>query len=131
MSLPSKLIINGKQLVAKLGYWPDFHDFEVMRVEMDRSGPTITIQIYCFHTLKETDNKGYFKKTNECAVTFRFNGISDIVLEDFNYQNCLACLTFEEVDGLLKTIFETTFGLHGYIVSKNLEIIRIEDYNGH
>lgn len=124
----SKLIINSNSLVNKFGYWPDFHDFEVLRVEMDRSGPFIILHIYAFHALKETDDRGYFKKTNECVISLCFQGISDVVLEDFNQQNVLSELTFEDTGGLLKTTISTSFGLCGYIVSKTVEVIKIETY---
>jgi len=130
MTLPSNLIINGNSLVDKFGYWPDFHDFEILRLKMDRSGPFIAMHIYGFRTLKEIDEKGYFKKTNECVITLRFNSISEVVLENFNQQNVLSELTFEERDGLLKTTISTSFGLCGYIMSKTVEVVKTEPYKG-
>jgi hypothetical protein len=128
--VPGNLIINDNSLVEKFGYWPDFHDFEILRLKMDRSGPFIAMHIYGFQALKETDEKGCFKKANECVITLRFNSISDVVLEDFNQQNVLSELTFQERDGLLKTIISTSFGLCGYIISETVEVVKIEPYQG-
>lgn len=126
--MPGNLIINDNFLVEKFGCWPDFHDFEILRLKMDRSGPFIVMHIYGFQALKETDEKGNFRKTNECVITLRFSGISDLVLEDFNQQNVISKLTFKENDGLLKTSISTSFGLCGYIVSETAEVVKIEPY---
>ena len=94
---------------------------------MDRNGPSVLMEIYGFSTLKETDEKGCFKRANECVITLQFNAISDILLEDHNQQNVISELKFEEQGGLLKTEISASFGLRGYIVSKNAEIVDIKD----
>jgi hypothetical protein len=126
MHIPKNLIINADSLTQWFGYWPDFHDFEIVRVEMDRSEPSITIQVYAFQTVKESDEKGYFKRAKECLVTLKFNAISEVALEGFNQQNVLSSLAFEEKDGYLKTKLSTVYGLSGFIISKNLQILGIE-----
>jgi hypothetical protein len=121
------LIIRKDILINKLGLWPDFHDFEIVRLEIDRKEPSVLMEIYGFQILKEVEKRGCYKRANECIITLKFNGITDIQLKGFNQQNVISSLEFTEESGLLKTEILTSFGLSGYIVSRNVEVIGIKD----
>jgi len=122
-----QLISGSNGIKEKFGYWPDFHDFEVLHLIMDRNGPDVLMEIYGFNTSQETDEKKCFKRINECIITLKFNIISDILLKDYNQQNVISELDFREQGGLLRTEISASFGLCGYIVSKNAEIVDIKD----
>jgi len=125
--LKDNLIIRKDILIKKLGLWPDFHDFEIVRLELDRKEPFMLMEVYGFQTLKEVDKKGYYKRVNECVITLKFNDVTDIQLKGFNQQNVISSLEFTEESSLLKTEILTSFGLSGYIISKNIEIIGVKD----
>ncbi|HOW43323.1 MAG TPA: Imm50 family immunity protein [Candidatus Omnitrophota bacterium] len=128
MLVPAERIINANLVTKKLGRWPDFHDFEVLHVDMDRSGPFITLDIYGFQVHKEIDAKGHFKLTNKCIITIRFNEVSDVLFEDFNHQNVLSGLTFADAGSEVKTTLGFCYGIGGYIVSKTVEVVKVEPY---
>ncbi|MEW6027308.1 MAG: Imm50 family immunity protein [Planctomycetota bacterium] len=121
----SKRIINSNLLIDWFGYWHDFHDFEVMHIDMNRKGPTIIMQVYGFKMLPEVDEKGYYKLTKHCVITIKFNEVSDLSLEEFNHQNVLASLSFNEEKDSIRTALWPCYGCHGFIVSRNVEVVNI------
>ncbi len=84
-----------EQLVRVFGYWPSFHDAEVLRFCLDRSGhegawgPTAECIVHVFEMTSEVSPEGYYILKNHSLVTFRFLEVVEIELFDFNHQNAL------------------------------------------
>jgi len=83
-------------LAAFFGYWPTFHDAEVLTIALDRySGCRVVI--HAFRMTSGVDSAGYYVLDKHAIVTFIIEGFpadsSGIVntgIEGFNYQNVLA-----------------------------------------
>lgn len=89
------------KLEVIFGGWPSFHDAEVMRVSLDRSGqagPRLDMVIHLFEMTNAVDAKGFFVSRHHTEVTLRFDGIAELKLRDFNRQNVLAGLEIAQVD---------------------------------
>lgn len=129
MSEISKRIVNSNLLIDWFGYWHDFHDFEVMHIDIDRKGPVIIMQLYGFKMLSEVNDKGHFKLTKHCVITLKFDKVSDLSLEEFNHQNVLSSLSFKEEGDSIRTELWPCYGCHGFIVSKNVEVQSINSIN--
>ena len=56
------------------------------------------------------DERGYYLTDKHCIVTFRFEEIEQLVIQDFNHQNALSGILFE-MDGTLRVTFEGIFGV--------------------
>ena len=92
-----KEIRGAEQVTAIFGYWPSFHDAEVLRVALSREpttadgpAPLLEMDIYTFDTDGTVTPEGYYRLTNEVVVSLRFHGVDAVKLEDFNRQNVLA-----------------------------------------
>jgi hypothetical protein len=88
------------KLEVIFGAWPSFHDAEVMRVSLDRSGPagpSLDVVIHLFEMTNEVDAKGFFVRRHHTEVTLRFDGIVELNLREFNRQNVLAGLEIAQV----------------------------------
>lgn len=88
------------KLEAIFGCWPAFHDAEVLRVILDRSGPagpTLDMVIHVFEMTKDVDANGFFMLRNHTEVTLRFDGVGELKLEAFNRQNVLAGLVISRL----------------------------------
>src|SRR5438067_11086704 len=70
-------------LVAWFGYWPSFHDAEVLSIHLNRSGES-SVAIQTWHRTNEVDDRGYFIATKHVLVTFMLEGIQSVQLNDFN-----------------------------------------------
>ena len=92
---------NSEALVSVFGYWPSFHDAEVLRVVLDRSGdegPTLEAVIHVFEMTNDVDWKGHFVLTHHTEVTLRFTEVALTRLQWFNQQNVLFELNVNELD---------------------------------
>lgn len=124
---PTKKIKNAHMVINFLRKWPSFHDAEVLKVELDRKGPSLDIKFYTFLMLKEVDERGYYKLDKECIIAIRFYSIEGLELVDFNEQNVISSLDFQQIEsGGIKVIIHPCYGLNGEFICKDIEIISVE-----
>ena len=119
-------IKDSAKLTSFFGEWPSFHDAEILKVEMERNQQTmLTLKIFAFKTnRKETDEKGYFKRTNKCVVTLRFHKITDVLLEGFNQQNVVADIVFQKRgEQRIAVLIEGIYGLYGKFLCESAEVV--------
>ncbi len=128
MSLPQEIVAQSNLLIDKFGYWPEFANFELLRLKLDHSGPLIVMHIYGFHAFKKTDEDGNPKKANESVITLRFSEVSDITLQGLGERNILSKITFVKIDNLVQTTIFAASGLNGKIISRAVGVVKIEPY---
>src|SRR5712672_526387 len=85
-------IPGASDLFAWFGFWPTFHDGEVLSVHLDRSGPS-RIRVHTRERINELDSRGYYVLRKHVIVMFILEDVSDSELDEFNHQNVIACLT--------------------------------------
>jgi len=93
------LIQGSEKLTRIFGYWPSFHDAEVLEVHLLRGDivpthglnefPILTLKIHLWELTKETDSEGYLVTKHHTQATLRFCDVSDLDLKDFNQQNAI------------------------------------------
>jgi hypothetical protein len=100
MEFPRELtdIEGAKDLFDWFGYWPSFHDGEVIEMQLCRSSFS-SIKIHTWETTNEVDAQGYSVMTKHVVVEFLFKGISTLRLSGFENQNVLFGLALEKADG--------------------------------
>ena len=94
-------IQNSLDIEKIFGGWPSFHDAEVLRLTLERSGadgPTMETIIHVFEATKEIDSQGYYITKNHVDVTLTFINVEAIRLEGFNHQNVLMSVEVAESD---------------------------------
>jgi hypothetical protein len=92
---------NSALLESIFGGWPSFHDAEVLRVVLDRSGdegPTLEAAIHVFEMTSDVDPKGFYVLKNHTEVTLRFTSVALTRLQWFNHQNSLSSLAITGID---------------------------------
>jgi hypothetical protein len=92
---------NSALLELIFGRWPSFHDAEVLRVVLDRSGdegPTLEVTIHVFDMTSDVDPQGFCVLKNHTEVTLRFTLVGLKRLQWFNHQNVLSSLEISEID---------------------------------
>ncbi len=125
-------VVGADVLTSIFGGWPSFHDSEVVRFALDRSGedgPSLEAEIYVFDMTSEVDAKGYFVLRNRSVVTFRFEGVANCRLDGFNGQNVLSGLWVERVDpveGLeLRVEMPSIYGVDASLDCKAARVLRV------
>ena len=89
-------IAGAQDVIAWFGYWPTFHDAEVLSISLDRlSG--CRVSVHAFETTAEIDSSGHYVLAKHAVVTFCMegfprdeSGISNTRIEFFNNQNVLS-----------------------------------------
>jgi hypothetical protein len=84
-----------QSVVEAYGYWPGFHDAQVLRFARDTE--TIELEVATWEMTSEVDSRGYFVLTKRNEIGFRFSGIVATELDDFIPENILFNLGFSSV----------------------------------
>jgi hypothetical protein len=109
------------ELEAWFGYWPTFHDAEVLSVALERNGLS-KLRVHTWHTTKQVDEHGYYVRARHIVVSFILEKVTDCDLGAFNHQNVLNSLSVErEAEGYRVTL-GPCFGLNGSITARGLSI---------
>lgn len=122
-------IVGSTGLIERFGAWPTFHDAEVLRVGLDRSGangPTAEMLIHTWMMTDEVDDRGCYVLEKHTLVRLVFQGIQVCELSEFNHQNVLFGLGIEResIDGevMFRVTLDPSFGLAGSIVCRGLVV---------
>ena len=105
------------EVVSWFGYWPSFHDAEVLHLHLNRRGAS-RLSIHVWHmtdTTREHEGKRYFVREKHAIVTFELGDISDLDLSDFSAQNVLSSLHVERDGEVFRLRLNSSYGVGGRI----------------
>ncbi len=109
------------EIFSWFGYWPSFHDAEIVSIELNRSG-TSTLKVRTFATSKELDARGCFITNKHAVVSFLLDGICALQLDGFNHQNVIFDLGLNKQDEGYELVFGGCYGVEGRIVASEIQI---------
>lgn len=95
--------ITGSELVTEVfGYWPSFHDAEVVRMFLETTaspsaGPELRADIYAFEITNEVAPDGTLVLRHKVLVSFRFSGVDNLLVKDFGNQNAIMGLSIVDI----------------------------------
>lgn len=121
MPLPPDLqVVDGAQeLYDWFGYWPSFHDFEVISLHLNRTGSSFLV-VHAWETTKDVDKKGCFVHAKHVLVQVILDDLSDLALDDFSCQNVLSFLDIKKSDAGFILTLGPCYGLAGTIEAKTI-----------
>jgi hypothetical protein len=109
------------ELFAWFGFWPTFHDGEVLSLHLDRAGPS-HLRVHTWERTNELDGRCYYVVRKHVIVTFFLEGISELELDGFSHQNVLAELTLTlDADGYILKLWPC-YGISGEIRARSVRI---------
>jgi hypothetical protein len=109
------------ELTKWFGYWPSFHDAEVLDIELHRTGHS-TVRIHTFETSSETNSQGFFICTKHVIVGFILEGLKDLHLNDFNGQNVITGLDLKQIGEGYELTLEGCHGVDGTLTADRIHI---------
>ena len=133
-------IENTEAVTAIFGYWPSFHDAEVLSIQLNRCGhnaargPTVDTKIHVFEMTSDVDERGYYICRFHTLVTLRFLQADNLRIDDFNSQNALWGLEIIDVserqmeDVRFEVHFKPSFGVGMDFVCKGVSVIAAEPW---
>ena len=109
------------ELIAWFGFWPTFHDGEVLSLHLDRAGAS-HLRVHTWERTNELDSRRYYVVRKHVIVTFTVEGITDLELDGFSHQNVLAELTLTQgPDGYSLQLWPC-YGISGEIKARSVRI---------
>ena len=100
------LIQGSEKLTGIFGYWPSFHDAEVIdfhfwrgEVEPDEQRyvfPVLTVKLHVWKLTDQTDERGYLVLRHHRLTTLRLHDVDEFSMEGFNNQNAIFELFIEQ-----------------------------------
>jgi hypothetical protein len=108
-------ITGADKVIEWFGYWPSFHDAEVVEMYASRAG----ISWIKIHVWRVTQD---WVPEKDVVVTFEFNDIRDWTLSEFNHQNVIASLLIKPFESGIKVRLEPCFGLCGTVLATQVSI---------
>jgi|SRR5215831_6751456 hypothetical protein len=144
MDSPEKFIANSDQLTNIFGYWPSFHDAEIIKFDLWRGDvqpeagryifPVLTTQIHLWEITPEVDDRGYLILRHRTLATLRFHDVDSISMQGFNHQNAIFGLHFSTEDGgeglppWICVEFKPAFGISAKFRCCRVELLSAEPY---
>jgi hypothetical protein len=133
-----KLIAGAEQLVAVFGYWPSFHDAEVLWMRFDRRsggdgcyGPTLEALVHAFEMTSEVGADGSNVLRHHVLVHLRFRDVVELRLDGFNHQNVLMGLTLRDLRDrqmervLWQVEFDPVYGVGAWFQCYAVEVVSV------
>jgi len=121
-------VVNSEIIHQHFGYWPTFHDAEVVKVTFEAHATgrySVTFVIEAFETLAEVDAQGFYKQAKQCLIEIQFSGIEEIDFKYFTFQNVLFEFWFEEQGSLIKGIFSSSTGMEATVVAEEALVLSL------
>ncbi len=109
------------ELVKWFGYWPSFHDAEVLDFKLRRTGSS-AVRVHTWEITNQVNGKGYFIRTKHVIVSFVFDGVTDLHLEGFNGQNVIGGLHLRQTDAGYELRLEPCFGVEGTVAASHVHV---------
>jgi hypothetical protein len=109
------------ELIKWFGYWPSFHDAEVLGLNLNRSGRS-SVRVHTFEITNQVDSKRFFICTKHVVVSFVFDGITGLQLNGFNGQNVISGLLLRQTGEGYELTLEPCHGLEGTITATRVHV---------
>jgi hypothetical protein len=122
MQFPPELeaVEGAKHLYDWFGYWPTFHDAEVIRLHLNRRDAS-TLTLHTWEMTGEVDEKGFYVQTKHAVVEFVMKVVG-LSLNGFNHQNVVFGLAVAKVECGFQVTLEDCYGIAGTIDAMELSI---------
>jgi hypothetical protein len=114
--------VDGAQaLIDWLGFVPSFHDAELLDIELfsNRLG---RLRLHAFRMTDKVDDKGYFILDRHVLVTLTLEEVRQISLDYFELRGIISRLQITKTDKRYRVEWQSSYGVDGTIVAKNLRI---------
>ena len=131
-------IAGTEMVVAALGYWPTFHDAEVISFTAERALPfkfgftvvRLAVHVRRYETIGEGTARYEQVLRKSVLVRFLFNGACELELSDFNHQNVINAISVARVEGIeaapLLVDIESIWGFGGSLRCSSASIEAVE-----
>jgi hypothetical protein len=132
--------IEGAEKITKIfGYWPSFHDAEIINFNLWRGDvdekrqtwvfPVLTLLFHAMEGTKLVDEHG--NSIHDTLITLRFHSIDNLEVDGFNYQNAMYSLEIERKEKsngpspYFEVSFDPAFGIGASFTCLRIEVVEV------
>ncbi|MGA7694849.1 MAG: Imm50 family immunity protein [Candidatus Sulfotelmatobacter sp.] len=121
MSVPVEIgeIQGAAELEEWFGYWPSFHDAEIVALHLNRKGSS-SLRVHTWEMTKEIGDKGNYVLAKHIVVEFLFEAVCGLSLNGFNQQNVIFGLAVDKTDSGFRVMLDDCYGLAGSIEAEKM-----------
>jgi hypothetical protein len=116
-----ELIAGAKELFDWFGYWPDFHDAEVLKFHLDPATSS-SLVVHTWEMTNRVNAEGYYDLTKHVVVEFVLEGMSKVDLADLWEHSILLDLDVDKTEAGFRLSFSAAYGLSGAIEAQGLSL---------
>jgi hypothetical protein len=120
----TKLVENAEILIAAMGYWPSFHDADVLEVKSEAGNFAISIRLFAM--TNQVDSAGYYILEKHHRVEIVLRDLLSNSLPVGYASDCLSDLCFHRFGELIRVEFESHTDQCGVIVCRSAEIVSVQ-----
>ena len=123
MPVPAEIagIQGSAELHDWFGYWPNFHDAEIISLHLNRSGHS-SMRAHTWEMTKEIDQNGYYVLTKHLVVEFVFENISGLDLNGFSHQNVVFGIEIQKTESGFRLTLQGCYGMEGSIEAEKMSL---------
>ena len=134
-----RFIEGHEKLTQVFGYWPTFHDAEIIDMHLWRGDvdcaakryvfPVLTVKLHVWELTNEVDPRGYLVRRHHTLTKLRFHDVLDFRMDGFNQQNAIFGLSIvreqrtEWPSPAFAVSFEPVFGMGATFISSRVEVV--------
>jgi hypothetical protein len=118
-----QLVENGKALVEAMGFWPSFHDANVMEALRDADAFAVTVHLFAM--TDQVNSDGYYILEKHHLVTIALHGVQSNSLPSDYSTDCLDGLSFQRDGAFLQVEFGSHMDQGGTVVCRKAEIASV------
>ena len=137
----SKVVIGSEKVLNTLGFWPSFHDAEVISFHLDRGIPVsdsvvanLIVHFRSYTTYGEGTAQYCQKLAQNVLITFQFRRVAELNLDEFNHQNVINSIEISQISPIEKRLpqelhvcIESIFGFGAEFVCAEVEVISVKE----
>jgi hypothetical protein len=132
--LPTEEISGSEKVIAALGYWPKFHDAEIILFSAARALPFkkndtaghLHLNVRQYTPVGEGTARYEQVLSKSVLIRFAFNEIRDVEISGFNHQNVIDSITFLRIQiddrANIFVEIESIFGLGGSLCCASVAV---------
>lgn len=123
VSLPVVLssVAGAQELYDWFGYWPDFHDAEVLKFQIEAGAPCVLV-LHTWEMTKEINEAGFYKQVKNVVVEFALRGVIGIEVQDPWERSILLSLGIKKSEAGFLVELCAAYGLSGTIETEELSL---------
>jgi len=131
MPLPANVVSlpGAQELFDWFGYWPSFHDAEVLRANF-QAGAASTLVVHTWEITDKVNAGSFFELTKNVVVAFTLSNVTKLELEFLWEHSILFDLAVSKVDTGVRLELSSSYGLSGTLEAREVSMLVIPGQPG-